>query len=139
VTLLFSVTACSQSPTTEPRAEPSGPTILERVRSACLPVVGEALERTQDAAGIAASDFMQLGPNRLSLTVTSPREKKDLAATTVPAVECVLTESGAPAHVTRQLSDLNALSGSHVASWKQIRLTWSWTKEAGVSAILRDR
>ena len=82
---------------------------------------------------------MKLGPNHLSLTVSGAPGDSHSTPASVTAVECILRRTRAPARVTNRLSDLNALSGRHAASWGDIILTWSYDPETGVSAVFRDR
>ena len=104
-----------------------------------MPVVARKLQEVSGPSlDISAADFMQLGRNQFSLTVDNAAGRRETAPVTVTAVACILAETHAPRSVTSQLSHLTALTGRHVASWRDVRLTWGYESGSGVSAIFRD-
>jgi hypothetical protein len=134
----LSSSACGLDTPEEPVAEPSARApLLETVHDVCLPAVRRTLAQADPAVAADAADFLQLGPNRLSLTVANTPGRVEAVPTTLTAVECILEETRAPARVSGQLADPSSLTGRHISSWEDVRLTWSYEAKTGVHAIFR--
>lgn len=116
--------------------EPATPA-LEVAGDKCSDELADSLVAAEMSDEAVASDFLQVGDEGHSLTITNAPQGGDLSALlTIPTLACVLDEVEAPDSLNAKIEQTSALMGRQEEAWDDYTLEWSYHPDSGVSAVL---
>jgi hypothetical protein len=157
---------CSPESVPAPTAELDGPGILQRVTAgttrwagACLSVLaltactgvtdltaaGTTCTKTVDKAiagmgdQFTAGDFVTIGADGGSVSVSSPVKGENGAIVSAVAVGCLLRETKAPYAVRTALEDVTTQDGRQEVSWSDLTMSYALDPDFGLSAVVTTR
>jgi hypothetical protein len=113
----------------------AGGTDLAAVAGTCT----KALDKAIAPAGgkYSGADFLKLGDDGKSLSVSSPVSGEMGTALTGVAVGCILKETQAPSSVEGQLRLATELDGRQEVRWGGLTMSYRFLPNDGLSAVVR--
>lgn len=112
------------------------PTALESAKETCADLLQETLEAGDMDDEATAADFLVLGDDGATVTVTQPIEGEIATKLSVVAGTCLLVETDAPDSVKGTVSQVTALMGRQQAKWGDIDMSYSYHPKNGFFAVL---
>jgi len=111
-------------------------TDLSAVAAACT----KAIDRTVAGAGggYTGADFVQLGDDAESLSVSSPAKGQLGIDITGIAVGCILKETEAPSTVEARLRETTELDGPQEVTWGDLTMSYSFVPNNGLRAVVKQ-
>lgn len=132
LTLLAALTACGgDAGDGSAKDAPESGTVLEEAYSVC----GDRVDEGKKPSEPPMSDFVTVGDDGDSLTISSPQSGSGYALLSVLIMQCFLNETGASDAVVSQVEQTNSLMGRQEAEWDDVTLSWSYHPDSGVSAV----
>ncbi len=122
--LAMSLTACA------------GGTDLSAVASTCTKAVDRAIAPAGDE--YTGADFLKLGDDGKSMSVSSPISGEMGTAITGVAVGCIMKETQAPSWVGDQLREETELDTRREVSWGGLTMSYRFTLNDGLDAVVQQ-
>jgi hypothetical protein len=114
----------------------AGGTDLSAVAGACTKAVDRAIASAGDE--YTGADFLELGDDGESLSVSSPVSGEMGTAITGVAVGCIMRETDAPSTVEAQLRRTTELDGRQEVTWGDLTMSYRFLPNKGLSAVVRQ-
>jgi hypothetical protein len=113
----------------------AGGTDLSAVAGTCTKAVDRAIAAAGDE--YTGADFVALGDDGKSLSVSSPIAGEMGTAITGVAVGCIMKETEAPSSVEARLRQTTELDGRQEVSWGDLTMSYRFLANEGLSAVVR--
>jgi hypothetical protein len=124
LTLAMSLTACA------------GGTDLSAVAGVCTKAVDKAIASAGEE--YTGADFVELGDDGQSVSVSSPISGEMGTAITGLAVGCIMKETQAPSWVEAELRQTTELDTRQEITWGGLTMSYQFTLNDGLNAVVRQ-